>query len=199
MATHAPAWRRLQPDARRAEILSRTRKLFVEQPYDSISTEDLAKAAGITRGALYHYFANKRALYLEVIRELTRELPQTVRIDPSLPREELFAVNADAYLDYAERNREAWLGILRGGVGRDPEVEAILDEAREATVDRILINQLGTPDGPPEARFMVRCAIGLGEAATREWLEHGRASREQVRMMLMRGITALAAAGASSS
>ena len=82
------------------------------------------------------------------------------------------------------RNREAWLAAVGAeGLGRDPEIEAVLDEAREEATAR-LIEVLGlgpAADAPPELHAVLRAYGGMAEAATREWLERDRWSREQVR------------------
>lgn len=48
-------------------LLEAARTLFLERGYAQSSTPDLVAAAGVTRGALYHHFADKRALFARVI------------------------------------------------------------------------------------------------------------------------------------
>lgn len=55
--------RRLSKD----DILERTAPLFAAEGYAATSMRDLAKACGITPAALYHHFADKEALYREVL------------------------------------------------------------------------------------------------------------------------------------
>lgn len=62
---------------RRAEYAESTRRalldtglrLFVEQGYTAVSAEELVRAAGLTRGALYHHFDGKRGLFEAVFEE----------------------------------------------------------------------------------------------------------------------------------
>lgn len=68
----APRWQRLTHDERRAQILDCARRLFSERQYDAVSTIEVAREAGVTRGLLHHYFGTKRELYLEVVRTLLR-------------------------------------------------------------------------------------------------------------------------------
>src|SRR3954471_16298357 len=65
-----PRWRRLEPDARREQILECAVRLFGERPFAAVSTTDIAREAGVARGLLNHYFGTKRDLYLEVVRKL---------------------------------------------------------------------------------------------------------------------------------
>jgi hypothetical protein len=71
-------------------------------------------------------------------------------------------------------------------VGQDPRLAEIVDQARETVVDRILINQLGTTEVPPEVRLMLRGYLGLFEAVAREWLVRGRTTRAQALVLLTR-------------
>lgn len=49
------------------DIFEKTAPLFASEGYDATSMRDLAKACGITPAALYHHFADKEQLYLEVL------------------------------------------------------------------------------------------------------------------------------------
>jgi AcrR family transcriptional regulator len=186
MAT-APRRIRLEHDERRALILAAARRLFSERAPGSVSTTEIAREAGVARGLLHHYFGTKRDLYVEVVRSMLRY--------PALPVPEggapaVVAEAIDRWLTMVERNREAWLAV-RGaqGLGRDPEVEELLEEAREESVDR-LGAVLGIGDGP-EARAVLRAYGGLAEFASVEWIVRGRLTRPQIRRLLLESLTAL--------
>ena len=60
--------------ATRAALIAAGRKLFTEQGYHATGTEDLVALASVTRGALYHHFKDKEALFEAVFQELAAEL-----------------------------------------------------------------------------------------------------------------------------
>jgi len=187
MVDIAPRWTRLDHDERRSQILEAAAKLFAERHYASVSTKDIADAAGVARGLLHHYFGSKRDLYLEVARQMLRipELP--VLADTNTPPVELWASSVDSWLDLMEANRDAWLAATRAGeTGHDPQLRKILDDASEVVVERVL-EALGfdSAGAPPELRAVVRAYGGLAQEATREWLERGRLDRAQVRVLLV--------------
>lgn len=63
----SPRWRR-RKEARPAELLDAALEVFVERGYAGTRLEDVARRAGITKGAMYHYFENKEALFKAMIR-----------------------------------------------------------------------------------------------------------------------------------
>lgn len=193
-----PRWNRLDTDERRGQILDAARRLFTQRPYSSVSTADIADAAGVTRGLVHHYFGGKREVYLAVVRQLVRlpELPigdgdgdEAVAAGGSKRRRRtppVWEASVDGWLDLIEANAELWLiAISAGENGRDEELQAILDEARELTATRVL-EALGLDRGiqPPELRAVVRGYGGMAEEISREWLDRKRLTREQARVLL---------------
>jgi AcrR family transcriptional regulator len=186
----APRWQRLDHDERRRQILACARRLFSERTYDAVSTTDIANEAGVARGLLHHYFGTKRDLYLEVVRQLVRMPSNPVPLQaPGRGLEHVINESVDRWLIMLERNRGTWLAAnaARGLGGRDPELEAILEEAREEAADR-LIEALQTYEAataPPALRAVIRAYSGFAEAASVEWLERGRLTRAQMQTLLV--------------
>jgi AcrR family transcriptional regulator len=194
-AVSVPRWQRLEHDERRAQILACARRLFSERNYDAVSTTDIAREAGVARGLLHHYFGTKRDLYLEVVRSLMRMPSNPVPLQsPGRGLEVVISESVERWLQMLERNRGTWLAAIGGrGLGRDPEVEAILDEARERAADR-LIEALQTYEASrasAELRATIRAYSGFAEAASVEWLERDRLTREQVKALLIQGFLSI--------
>src|SRR5436190_823064 len=90
-----------QADATRDELLRVAGRLFAERGYASVGTEEIVRAAGVTRGALYHHFRDKRDLFREVHESLERELVERIGAaigDVGDPLE-LLEVGLGAFLD----------------------------------------------------------------------------------------------------
>lgn len=58
----------------RAALIRAARALFLEKGYAETGTPELADRAGVTRGALYHHFAGKRAIFLAVVEAEATEI-----------------------------------------------------------------------------------------------------------------------------
>lgn len=87
----------------RAALLAAARPLFAAQGFGAVGTEAIVRAAGVTRGALYHQFADKTELFAAVFVQVEEELVQSIGGllgDVSDPVEALVA-GVDAWLDAA--------------------------------------------------------------------------------------------------
>jgi AcrR family transcriptional regulator len=94
-----------QSEATRAALIAAARALFAERGYADVGTEEIVRAAGVTRGALYHHFAGKLRLFEAVYEELERELVEAVAKSAELQTSnplEVLRIGAQAFLDACE-------------------------------------------------------------------------------------------------
>lgn len=171
--------RRLQVDERRAQLLALGVELFSTRPYDEVSIDDIAGQAGVSKGLLYHYFGGKRAFYIATLELAASALLDAVGPPGQGPTAERAREGLDAYLGFVEARATAFTTLMRGGLGNDPEVEAIIDRTRQAFVDQVLTS-LGLDDSRPAWRVAARTWIGAVEAASLDWLQHRDVSREDL-------------------
>lgn len=182
----APARRRLDPDERRAQILARAIEMFGERPYAAVSTAELAQRAGVARGLINHYFGNKRDLYLAVVRRMvTLPKPDDMVLPNGTARERVDASVA-WLLDTIGEHGSTWVKVTgHEGIGDDPEVQRILDDADDAAAARLL-DMVGLSESrhTAELRALVRAYGGMVKTAGREWIIRGTLTREQVHILL---------------
>jgi AcrR family transcriptional regulator len=85
----------------RQALMDAARRLFIEKGYAETATPDIVAAAGMTRGALYHHFEDKKALFRAVIEREAADVAEEIerRAKPETePRAALLA-GAAAYFD----------------------------------------------------------------------------------------------------
>jgi AcrR family transcriptional regulator len=94
-----------QSEATRAALIETARGLFAERGYAGVGTEEIVRAAGVTRGALYHHFTGKRQLFEAVYEDVERQLVERIAASAiSSATDPLKALHAgaQAFLDACE-------------------------------------------------------------------------------------------------
>jgi AcrR family transcriptional regulator len=90
-----------QSEATRRKLLRIGRDLFARRGYSDVPTEEIVRRAGVTRGALYHHFRDKRDLFAAVVEQLEQEtselIAQAALTEPDAWEQQRAAI--DAYLD----------------------------------------------------------------------------------------------------
>ncbi|MEO8703255.1 MAG: TetR/AcrR family transcriptional regulator [Kofleriaceae bacterium] len=180
--------RRLENDERRAQLLALGRAAFASHPYDEVSIDELARKAKISKGLFYYYFPTKRDLYIEGLRDTSAGLVLKLTNVPRdlAPRERVIAA-VDAYLESVAIQGSAFVALMRGGIGSDPEVAKVVEGVRLGILNEFLTGApisalLKTRAISPVA---IRGWIGMVEAASIEWLVHPELPREPVRELLV--------------
>jgi AcrR family transcriptional regulator len=84
----------------RAALLKAARTVFAEQGYEVASTEEIVRQAKVTRGALYHHFEDKRALFDAVASEVARDIATSIdKVTPMDEPLQALIVGTGAFLD----------------------------------------------------------------------------------------------------
>jgi AcrR family transcriptional regulator len=148
----APRWRRRAADRPR-EILDAALTVFVEKGFAATKLDDVAVAAGISKGLLYRYFDNKAELFKEVIRQT---LVTTIRDVGDRAR--------------ASENALAALDVFL------QQLAAVAKDARRSAIPKLVISESGS--FPELAVFYLAEVIGPGVQQLTGLIRRGIESRE---------------------
>ena len=126
----------------RARLLSAARRAFAEEGYAGASMDELTAGAGLTRGALYHNFGDKKGLLQAVIDQIDAEMLARMRL--------------------ARQAAETpWLGFLAEGI-------AYIEMALEPEIQRIMLLDgpavLGDPSQWPNQTACLKATAETIEA-----------------------------------
>ena len=141
--------------ATRAELLRVARELFAARGYADVGTEEIVRAAHVTRGALYHHFHDKRDLFRAVHAQLADDVLASI-------------------MGRTAGSADAWEALTRG-------VRAFLDACTDPAVIRI--SHLDAPAVLGWAEWREIDAhhwLGVVSAALRETMDAGMLKRQEV-------------------
>ncbi len=131
---------------RQRQILSCAKRVFAERGYHAANVSHICAAAGIGRGTLYQYFANKRAVLTAILRETLGRvralMERQVASRDYPPPEQITRTAAIAFsakqlrrvLEVVFEDQDTLRILLREAVGLDVEVEKILTEIDDALI-----------------------------------------------------------------
>jgi AcrR family transcriptional regulator len=154
--------RRTQADrsaATRAALVNAARPLFAQQGFAAVGTEAIVRAAGVTRGALYHQFADKTELFAAVVEAVEQDV--MAQIMRQLGAE---ATGEPDPLDELVRGASAWLDACA-----EPSVQQILLLDAPAVLGWERYREIGT-----------RYSVGVVEAVLTEAVRIGRIADQPV-------------------
>ena len=171
MSDPAPDRNAQRSSVTRGTLLRAARELFAERGYAAVGTEEIVRAAGVTRGALYHQFAGgKPSLFAAVVEQIEQELMEEIATG---------ALSGDEPYAALEAGIDAWLeACLR------PEVQQIA-----------LIDAPSVLGWEAWREIGMRYGLGLVQAALQAAMDTGALERQPVRALARDLVGALDEAG----
>ena len=140
----------------REALIASARALFAQRGFASVGTEEIVRAARMTRGALYHHFHSKEDLFRAVYEEVERELVQDIAAGAMAGSDPLEALSAGA--------------------------RAFLDACEDPAVQRIALLDAPSVLGWEQWREIgLRYAFGLVQGTLEAAMEAGLIERQPVR------------------
>jgi AcrR family transcriptional regulator len=181
---NTPTYRRLDPAQRREQILDAAGALFAARAYDEVSIEDIASAAGVTRGLVHHYFGGRNDVYVALLERLGAQREDQLRPPAGRSARARVADTVSRWLDWTEANRTIWLATIAHGQDiTDPEVRRVVAELVRRAVALLAAYHADIAQDSPRLRYALECWTGLNRTATRRWLR-GEATREATHELL---------------
>lgn len=176
--------RRLGPDARRAQLVGVGLALMKTMPFDEVTAEIVARAGGVSKGLVFHYFPTTRDLQVAVLRAATAELLADLDVGEGLPPDERLRVGLDAFMRYIEQHPASYQAVVRRA-GSDERLLEVFEDTRTAVVG-IVAATLGLSELPPGLRLAIRGWIAMVEECVLHWLSDRPVPREELVEFLRR-------------
>lgn len=139
----------------RDALIATARRLFAERGYASVGTEEIVRESGLTRGALYHHFDDKRELFEAVFEQVEAEMSRR-------------------FAEEALSRPDPWQALVAG-------CDLFLEICREPEVQRIALLEAPSVLGWERWREIeARHGLGLVEAGLRAAIEAGAIAEQPV-------------------
>ncbi|MBV9213704.1 MAG: TetR/AcrR family transcriptional regulator [Actinobacteria bacterium] len=204
---------RAQGREARRDLLAAALRLFAQRGYSQASVDEVAAAAGYSKGALYWHFSGKEDLLTALLEERVdapmRELLALLESAP--PERDMSAEASRAFAEWVESkrdemllDREYWSLAIR-----DPELRARYAERQAARRDALAralearTRHLGTPDLPMPAEDVARIVLSvIGGLSIDELVEPGSVRTEllgETLALIYAGLVARVRSGLSPS
>ncbi|MHB0876828.1 MAG: TetR/AcrR family transcriptional regulator [Anaerolineae bacterium] len=157
----------------RNRILNAAQECFARDGYDVAAIVDICQAAGVSKGAFYHHFASKQALFLELLQRwltgLDAQLRAALAEQPTVPAAlRAMAVTGRQVFQVADGRLPLFLEFWTKA-GHDPEIwQATISPYRryrdffaQVVADGIAQGSLRPVDPDAAAKAIVSLAVGL--------------------------------------
>src|SRR3954462_8851701 len=178
-----PSYSRLDPAQRREQILDAANALFAERAYDQVSIEDIARAAGVTRGLVHHYFGGRNDVFIGLL-ELGAQREEQLAPPVGRSARARVADTVARWLAWTEANRTIWLATIAHGEDiADTAVRQVVAELVRRAVAILAAHHADIAEDTPRLRYALECWTALNRAATRRWLR-GEATRDATHELL---------------
>ena len=164
-----PPLRAQHVEATRRAVLAAARRAFGSKGYAQASVDEIAAAAGVTKGAVYHHFSGKEALFRAVHAEVEGDaLRRAAAADtPDAPPIERIVATLNGYLDAALDEEIRRITLVDGPalLGLEPDVpdyRAAHDAEREFIAAAIASGQMADLDPDVLAHLIFGLALQCG-------------------------------------
>lgn len=158
--------RELKMAETRKKLIEVARRAFAEYGYADTSMDKLTAEAGLTRGALYHHFGDKRGLFAAVVDQIDSEMAEYSQKYLDQPDDlwESLMLEGRTYIENA-LNPEFQRIVLRDGPAvlgdpaHWPSQNKCLQSTRECVGQLLAINRIKTVDSEAAAVFLNGAAM----------------------------------------
>ncbi|MDQ3476298.1 MAG: TetR/AcrR family transcriptional regulator [Actinomycetota bacterium] len=165
---------RLPRSARRHQLLSAARDIFVARGYHAAAMDEIADRAGVSKPVLYQHFPGKRDLYLALLDEQVKHLGERMfaALQATSDNKERVHGAIATYFEFVDTEGEAFRLLWESDLRNDPEVRDKVEDGFAAIVAALAdtINAESVA-GPAQSHLLSAGLSGLAEISARWWLE----------------------------
>jgi AcrR family transcriptional regulator len=185
---------------RRAQLLDVARQVFGTSGFHSVSMEEVAERAGVTKPILYDHFSSKKDLYLALLDADLADLHDRVKeaLDFHRGNRERIRASFQAYFDFVDEQADGFRLLMQETVGAERDFRERVAQVRDrilAEVAQLIVRESGGRLDREQAETVALALIGMVETvAQRNPASSTEKRRDEVDTLVAlawRGITEL--------
>ncbi|MGP3591648.1 TetR/AcrR family transcriptional regulator [Vagococcus sp. WN89Y] len=150
----------------RAKLIAAARKAFATKGFADASMDELTASVGLTRGALYHNFGDKKGLLAAVVAQVDSEMAQRAKAQATKEQDawQRLLAEGKAYIEMAREPEVQRIVLLDGPAflgdpSSWPSQNACLDATRNAVRDMVVQGIMKPVDVEAAARLLNGAAL----------------------------------------
>ncbi len=163
--------RRMPAQQRRLQLLDAALERFARKGYHDTSMDEIAEAAGVTKPVLYHHFASKTDLFLELLDTVGEKLllDMSARISAETSPYRRVLAGFRCYFEFVSTSTSAYQLLFASGARLSEEFAAPVRRLEEQ-VARVIAGFVEADIDDGHRELLGFAIVGLGEVAARRWV-----------------------------
>jgi AcrR family transcriptional regulator len=176
---------------RRAQLLNVARRVFGKSGFHSVSMEEVASEAGVTKPILYDHFPSKKELYLALLDADLSVLHEKVRqaLNSPIGNRERIRASFQAYFDFVQEEADGFRLLMQETVGAEREFRDRVEQVREQILSEVadlIVRESKGKLQREHAETVALALIGMGETVAQRQLGRSRQVRQEALEVLVR-------------
>ena len=182
---------RLPRRARRAQLLSAAREVFVAQGYHAAAMDDIAERAGVSKPVLYQHFPGKLDLYLALLDEsCDAMISSSLRaLESTEDNKQRVDATMLAFYAYVADPEGAFRLVFESDLTNEPAVRARVDRVTTECA-KLIAHVISDDTGLPQeqSQLLAVSLVGMGQVSARRWLDDPGTMSQQEAAGLVAGL-----------
>ncbi|MBB2943392.1 AcrR family transcriptional regulator [Actinoplanes lutulentus] len=179
-----PVRRRMSSSRRYSQLLDVAERLFVEQGFGSVSMDDIARAADVTRPVVYNHFQTKEGAYIACVKRVYERYNDALgaAVDRAEGAVDRLRAGADFFFSTVEVDRDRWVLLFTSASVLRGEYASELASLRLQHIESIIVLLRAAAPGAPADLLEAsgHAMSGVGERLGHWWLSRPDLSRSDI-------------------
>jgi AcrR family transcriptional regulator len=180
---------------RRAQLIEVALGILRTEPFDNLTVDRVAEAAGVSQPLMFHYFKNRQGFHKAVLLAAAEEFQQHMTPDPAQPLQTQLRTGISAFVEVVTTNPTSYLAVVRMAGSGDPDMRAMYRSTRANFTELMARTAQGVGiEVTPALRAAFQGWQAFMEEVILSWVDEPTMSLEEMTDLCERAFVSLALA-----